>query len=407
MYRIEDLVKRSDKETAFVILLCRLYLQTAGIDEVHEFLKNNTINYERFHYLARKNQVRPVILKVIQQHAIVIKDSIRQQLVKDVKTIALNNLKNLSEMTRVIALFEEKGIPLIPYKGTTFAKLYYGNWGLRESTDIDFLVVKADVPKIQEIIYKEGYQSPPLFHYCTLAYQLKYIPSFDVNNDSENQRNFHLEFHYHIINKDFAVDIDNSSFMSEHATLSVGDKDIAILTHEAHCKIILTHHGLDDIWIALKYYLDLAMISKKGGEVNWENILAFCRENGYYTNACCGFKNMELLLGITNPVNDHQPDEKLSEQILNICLQHDRYKYKYLKKTGLRIMSRDGFKWRVKMIWRLFFVRVLRPKDLDFKFIALPDMLYPLYYILKPFRIFYKYVIGPLLFNKKDNKIFR
>jgi len=200
--------------------------------------------------------------------------------------------------------------------------------------------------------------------------------------------------------------IDNGPLMQNPQLLNISGKQLPAPSNEATCKIILTHHGLDDIWLSLKYYLDLAMIGYKNEKMDWDNVFAFCKEYGFYNNTCIGLRNLELLLGIKIPVEVAAVNERLSDKILNIFLLHDKYKNKYLTKTLIRIKSRDGYKWKTKMIWALI-IRFFRPKDLDFKLFNLPRILYPLYYIIKPFRVIYRFTIGPIFFGEKNNAIFR
>ena len=406
MISIDELIKKSDVETAFIILLCRLYMQSASEDEIVKFLKNNKIDEKRFYYLVCQNSIRPVVNNVITKYKIDISEDVKKRLVNDSKHFLFNSLNHLREISRLVELFNNNGINIIPYKGATFAYAYYNNLSLREAGDIDFLVLKEDIPAIQQIIYSEGYNSPIQYHYCEPSYQFAHTPSLDVNNDTKDQRNIHLEFHYHILNQDFGMVIENLPLMFDADSLKISGKQIPMPSHEANCKIILTHHGMDDIWLSLKYYLDLALLCKKDENFNWDGVLAFCKQYGFYDNACIGFKNMELLLGIKSPVKTAIVNENLRTQILNVLLLHDYYKDRYLKKTQLRIKTRDGYKWKAKMTSALF-MRFIRPRDLDFKLFNLPPILYPLYYIIKPVRVFYRFTIGPLFFGDKNNTIFR
>jgi hypothetical protein len=406
MITIDELIQKSDKETAFLVLLCRLFLQTATEDELIAFLDHNTIDENHFYYLVRENSMRPVISQVIQQFSVNINNDIKAQLSRDRKKIVINSLCHLNEADRLITLFTAKGIQLLPYKGFTFASEYYNDLSLRESNDIDFLVSKSDIPEVQKIIYAEGYNSPAKYHYCKPSYQFEHTPSLDVNNDTEQKRKIHLEFHYHILSQDFGMAIENAPLMKNPVLANINGKQVPAPSHEAVCKIILTHHGVDDIWLSLKYYLDAAMLCKKDGHFDWGNVFEFCTQYGFYTNACIGLNNMELLLGVKSPVVKSEVNGDLSAKVLGIFLLHDYYKDKYLKKIYLRIKTRDGYKWKAKMTWSLF-MRFMRPKDLDFKLFNLPQLLYPLYYILKPLRVIYRLIIGPVLLGKKDNAVFR
>jgi hypothetical protein len=114
MYSVEKLVQKADKETALMILLCRIYLQTATAEEVNAFLTDNIIDDERFYYIVKQNSLRPLISQVIKHNGINISPSIKERLFSASKSFVFTSLSHLNETARLVNLFIQNGVTVIP-----------------------------------------------------------------------------------------------------------------------------------------------------------------------------------------------------------------------------------------------------------------------------------------------------
>jgi len=62
------------------------------------------------------------------------------------------------ELAKVLSVFSQYGIPVIPLKGTVLAELLYGNPGLRTMVDIDILVRSEELARASSLLIEMGYQ---------------------------------------------------------------------------------------------------------------------------------------------------------------------------------------------------------------------------------------------------------
>jgi hypothetical protein len=74
-------------------------------------------------------------------------------------TNAQHNLFLTAELFKLVNLFEQHEIPVIPFKGPVFAVYAYGNLGLRQFSDLDILVDKRHFLIAQNLLLSEGYGS--------------------------------------------------------------------------------------------------------------------------------------------------------------------------------------------------------------------------------------------------------
>ncbi len=63
-----------------------------------------------------------------------------------------------AELARLVARFRAAGIEVIVYKGPAVAALYYGDIGLRSFGDLDFLVRRAELTAVRQILEQDGYE---------------------------------------------------------------------------------------------------------------------------------------------------------------------------------------------------------------------------------------------------------
>jgi len=400
MLGIDDLLRDSDAETTFLILCCRVYLGTSNDADLPDFLANHVADFDddRFYQLVKTHRVRPVVFKALANCKIFNGEKLIEKLGADCRIISLLALNHLKEMFRVISVLQSKGICVLPYRGPIFSKMYYGDWAMRESSDLDFLIDKKHIQELN-FLKHEGYKAKHVFNDYRDIDIHQNSQSIDLNNDDGNKRNIHLEFHYNIVAACYGIDSGYEDAQQNNGKFSGGGQTIDVLSHEATTGIVLAHHGLQDIWMSLKYYLDLASLCNGKEQMNWDKVKSFTQKHGFHKLSAAAFHNMELLLGIKNPMKDSPDPGVYSKKLLELCLSPDKFANRGFYKLNLRLQGRDSLIWKVKMIWGLFTL-FLRPTTEDFEWKYFPPSLFWLYYICKPPRLVYTYLVQPI-FGKK------
>src|SRR6202042_525320 len=61
------------------------------------------------------------------------------------------------ELTRILEIFESRGIQAIPYKGPVLAAQAYGDIALRQFHDLDIVLRQRDLPAAHEVMMGLGY----------------------------------------------------------------------------------------------------------------------------------------------------------------------------------------------------------------------------------------------------------
>lgn len=95
---------------------------------------------------------------------------------------AARNMQMQHELARVLALFEQQRIPVIPLKGAYLAEAVYGSIALRTMQDIDLLVRADDVPQAWAGLERLGYDPMrPVHLEAERAYHF-HLPPFVKKN---------------------------------------------------------------------------------------------------------------------------------------------------------------------------------------------------------------------------------
>ena len=75
-----------------------------------------------------------------------------------VQTRTIRSMQQLTVLNQVIESLQEAGIEAFPLKGPILAHTLYGNMSERHSSDLDILVLGADIPRIIDIFRGEGFE---------------------------------------------------------------------------------------------------------------------------------------------------------------------------------------------------------------------------------------------------------
>src|SRR5207247_6924279 len=73
---------------------------------------------------------------------------------------ALRNALLAKELSRVLAMLGEEGVPVMPLKGTPLAESLFGDPALRVCADIDILVPTRYATHAFRLILSSGYEAP-------------------------------------------------------------------------------------------------------------------------------------------------------------------------------------------------------------------------------------------------------
>jgi len=193
------------------------------------------------------------------------------------------NYEIYREMNVILSCFQKESLNVIPLKGIFLAEKVYENIALRAMTDIDLLVKKKDLSRIDNILENMGYGSPIHKELRRLAVKKSYMNSLDYFKKNEKFPTLHI--HWHIVNVTlptyiYSKNIKTDKFF-ECATRVTIAKAQTLQLAPHHLLLYLAEHALKHSFERLILLSDIdAVIKKYKGQINWPGLMDEAREFG-------------------------------------------------------------------------------------------------------------------------------
>ena len=184
--------------------------------------------------------------------------------------------------------------------------------------------------------------------------------------------------------------------------LTVEGREVMSFSPSDLILILATHGGMDG-WGQLNWLYDFVNLIKMNRDADWDLILRRAERYNIETLLLIGMRlakdlvEVELPPEVTNRLKKDVKIEKVSKLVQRHIFSNGKSEKlsDFLLKINLRNPSD-----RV----RYFLGRSFVPTFEDWMWVSLPDVLYPLYYLIRPFRLTVQY--GPRLFKQiiKSNR---
>ncbi|HEV2388542.1 MAG TPA: nucleotidyltransferase family protein [Candidatus Acidoferrales bacterium] len=179
---------------------------------------------------------------------------------------AARNLRLASRLAEVISNAERAGIELVPYKGPVLAEMAYGNLGLREFVDLDFIVPQRQLAETAKVLGELGYRSAT----PALVEEGSPIPGEYVFLADEGD--FQIEVHTEFTLRHFPVPPDLESLMCTLRPVSLAGRPVFTFSRE-DTLTLLAVHGSKDFWAQLLWICDIVALVREAG-FDWDRALA-------------------------------------------------------------------------------------------------------------------------------------
>jgi len=126
------------------------------------------INSERLIRLAEIHKVAYQLMVFARQHPDLFNGEQIEYLDNHCRQAALRSLTQLHELKQIAKQFRGKGIPFAVIKGPQLARMLYGREAMKESVDIDIMLVnQRDLKDAHDVLTGLGYTRSTLNHYKT------------------------------------------------------------------------------------------------------------------------------------------------------------------------------------------------------------------------------------------------
>lgn len=254
---ILKITKTYGVDAALIILICRVFLKTATLNDLENFILNNSVDWEKVYDLSSIQRIRPVVFRILQP----LKKNVETEVFAKLRSFCiLSSMRTLlreQEASRIIALINAKGVATKLYKGIDFAKFAYSDVSMREFSDIDIIISLDDIQVLIEVMKTEGYKMTSEEFYEKFPIQYcKMHKDFSFTKQDNYGRIISFEFHYKPTKKyvDLALsfsDLLGADYLDANNRLDATN----------YFKLMLISNGVTDYFPNLRSLIDLALIS--------------------------------------------------------------------------------------------------------------------------------------------------
>jgi hypothetical protein len=367
-----------------LLIICSMPADDAKARAFHD-LAASAIDWELLISLAQKRSIFPLLYRrIIDSSTDTIPESALDTLRSLYHANSIGNYLIFREMMRIITLFRNEKIPVIPLKGPLLAHLAYGDIALRIFCDIDLLVPKPHLVKARDLLFSSGYSlAAPMDETADALHRKSGFEYELVSNDGA----FHLELRWELSERSVSFNFDDGGIWNRVVTVPMPEGEVTSLSAEDHL-LYLCIHGTKHFFSSFKWVVDIAKFLSHQKVFDWDWITKEARRTGNERMLLIALSVTHVLLDSPIPpplLRRIEGDRVVDELTRLIC--HDLFTYEQTPRSFMEA-QRLNIRMRERLIDRIrYFVHIaINPNPQDAAFLPLPRHLSFLYFLVRPFR---------------------
>jgi hypothetical protein len=354
-----------------------------------------TVDWNRFIGLCEWHNVVPLVYRALPAAC---PGAIPAAVLSRLRSLCHNNTARAlflaSELSRILNALESCGIPAYPFKGPALSVMLYGDPARRQSSDLDILVPKEKVRKAVDCLDTLGYGAKAFLagHRLAAHRRTEYeLPFF------RRDGKLTVELQWAVVPGFFGFDHEKLGIWSNLEKRSWSGHAFPVLPPE-ETLLLLSVHGAKHLWCKLGWVCDVAGLLASPTPPDLSRMFELAGRCGATRLLTLALLLAERLAGARLPQNvsaridDDLMAGSLSRKVLDVVAKTPvnpdvdpaRYRF-YFKAKDCR---RDQFLFAARLMVTLA-AGEWNPS-------ALPDVLSPFYYLLRPLHMAGRHS-GPIL----------
>lgn len=387
------------RESQLIISLSQTRITAPCLDVVGNLLQQD-LDWDYLSGITARNAVFPIFARNLLTHfSDLLPDEIRTSFDQRFRHHRHQNMFWTSKLIEIVQLLKENNIPAIPFKGPLLAMQAYGDVALRKYGDLDVLVQPKHFYNALEILKSRGYVAVTELNW--LNRNDWYISRKKDIYLTNQERTVNLELHWKLSGSHFSLPIEMSRLWENPERVLVAGTELNTLKFN-DLLIYLCLHGSRHSWERFGWICDAHELIRSKDEINWEEITQQAKRLGCENILELALRLLNDYFGLETDIANWEniKSDKRMEADLSDIRQRlfsperitvkigERYQY------HLKLKERRLDKLKLHIHYILWYLKIiLKPNELDHNLFNLPGFLAPLYYVMRPFRLFYTFVI--------------
>lgn len=332
----------------------------------------------------------PLLFKALKEVA-TMSEEITARLKNINLQIARTNMMMTAELLNVIRLLDENGIRTIAIKGPVLSQIIHRDITQRQFSDLDLLVHPKDMYRSLELLEGIGYVSEHPIAFLKNKTLLKVGKDFPTTH---TEKNVLIEFHWKLFLDRHIKKSNIDLFSDTNYHCTINNTSVETLALDALLLYLLLH-GSKHYWERLEWIVDIdRLIRIHSDEIDWDALCKMAQDMEigfmFYLGLAVSHELFHTPLSVTviAHLDGNHTVVKAKEGILRE-IKSDTIKNEHTGLVSLEnlnkilLMKDDANGWVRQYLLVLFQI-----KELDVYMVNLPNLLSPLYYLIRLYRLF-------------------
>lgn len=350
--------------------------------------------------VSRKNAVFPLVGRnLLQYFGHSLPARIKESLTDSLQTHLQRNMFLTGKLLEIVGAFDANNISVLPFKGPLLAAQAYGDLSARQFVDLDILVKPKQLESAIELLRDEGYN--PISSIGWLKKNNWHLlDKKDIYFRSEDGL-VNVELHWKLSGSHFALPFEMSALWARLENFCLANVSLKTLPFD-DLLIYLCLHGSRHGWEQFGWICDLNELTLSRNEIDWEHLIEKARLLGCENVLGLGLYLVHYFFGrefsfrgwqkVKNDVMFLTFAKRIRSQLFTekriVMGLGARYAY------HLKLKEDRWDKWKLHFHYLFWYLRIIfTPRTVDSNIFNFPRALEPLYYLMRPLRLFYNYAL--------------
>jgi hypothetical protein len=367
------------------VLLWSIRVDHSWDQRIAEILEHG-VDWSYIKQTAIQHGIVPLLYKRLKENMVDIVPpdkirSLRQLFMEN----AANNLRMTQELIRVLDLLADAGIEAMPFKGPALAVQAYGDLSMRSFCDLDILIHKEDFDTVYKILLENGY-----------------IPNYPIDTRTKRKLSIYkgefffsdkqidLDIHWQLNQRWVSVVWVLDSVWNDAVSVYLNNREIKTISLE-YSIILVCVHGAKHFWQEMKWLADLSQLINQFTDLQWEIIFNHAENLNAKRILTLGLLLAQEYCGVNydSEIVSLLRSEKSIQYFLN-DLHANFFRFRSWSPFSVPLLfyikTRERKKDRISYIFYYVLDVLLLPNKNDFTVISLPEVVFPLYFVIRPLR---------------------
>lgn len=409
-------LKDKNLESYLIILCSQTDLSERDIEIVKRILSYE-LDWDHIRRIAGRNGVLPLVAwNLLNNFSGFLSNDQKSEAAEYLIRHTKKNLFSTLKLIEIAQALEKESVAILPFKGTVLAQYAYGNLALRHYVDLDVLVKPKDFDKAVDVLQHNGYRPIEIgssggVKRKNLFFRRKKDLGM-ISNDGE----IRLELHWKLSGSHFALPFEIDELWNRLEQIEIGGSRLNDLPF---CDrfVYLCLHGSRHKWEKFAWICDLheLILINENSETpaEWKAVRAHAKRHGCEKVFALGLFLVQYFYKIDANNSCRAYVDEDNEAFVKIAREIENKNFSgatdpsdisdwYLYHLALKERQTDRIKLHIYyIVWYLKLT--FKPNSLDKQVFHLPDVFYPLYFVLRPFRLLFTYLY--LSSKTEDKKI--